>query len=226
MGVFSTSLAVDDLANYIGLQVKNFFPDGNVDTRELRASINDALDRMEYCIFRTNIKGFWHTNGPVYNHLNTDQHAMFLYFLSNTVFTRYEDLRLADKIYGLNKALHGVDIFYEVCLPAVFALMHPVGTVLGRASYSDFFLAYQNVSVGSDLDGNTPVFGEGIVMYGGSRVIGNVKVGDNCLISAGTGVLRGGIPPNRVAFGQHPKVQTKETRHSVINDIFKPLSRL
>jgi serine O-acetyltransferase len=221
-GGLTISLSAKDLAHYITLQIENFFPDGGLVGQELRFSIGDALDRMEHCLFRTSLKGFFNADGPVYNHLHSDQHAMFLYFLSNTVFSRQENSGLADKVYGLNKALHGVDIFYEVCLPSVFALVHPVGTVLGRAAYSDFFVAYQNVTVGSDLKGNSPVLDEGIAMYAGSKVIGNVIIGSNCLISAGTSVLGGNIPPNSVAFGQYPQLQTKETKHNVISDIFKP----
>jgi serine O-acetyltransferase len=38
---------------------------------------------------------------------------------------------LADRIYYLNKALNGLDLFYEVEMPDVFYLDHPVGTVIG-----------------------------------------------------------------------------------------------
>ena len=41
---------------------------------------------------------------------------------------------MKDKLFLLNKALHGCDIYYEVALPSVFLLVHPLGTVLGRAS--------------------------------------------------------------------------------------------
>ncbi len=54
----------------------------------------------------------------------------------------------------------------------MFAVQHPVGTVLGRASYSDYFICYHNCTVGANLDNDYPSFGRGIVMYGGSRVIG------------------------------------------------------
>lgn len=35
--------------------------------------------------------------------------------------------------------MNGIDIFYDVVLPDFFTLNHQVGTVLGRASYSDGF---------------------------------------------------------------------------------------
>ena len=64
-------------------------------------------------------------------------------------------------------------------LPNVFAVQHPVGTVLGRASYSDYFMAYQNCTVGANLKGDFPSFGKCAVMYGGSRIIGKTAIGNN-----------------------------------------------
>ena len=220
---FQASLSRDDLTEYVARQMDALFPDGFPVRPQLKRYVTAALERMEHCVLRAGFKGFHTKDGPRYHHLHTDQHAMFLYFLSNTVFQMGGPVPLAEKAYALNKALHGLDVFYEVDLPAVFALVHPVGTVLGRATYGDYFCAYQNVSVGADLDDNHPAFGEGVVMYGGSRVIGKSNVGDNCLISAGATLLGGDVSSNSVAFGQYPNIETKPTRHNVIKDIFKPV---
>lgn len=221
--VFQASLSSDDLTEYVATQMDALFPDRFPVRPQMKRYITAALERMEHCVLRASFKGFHTKDGPRYHHLHTDQHAMFLYYLSNTVFEKGGPLPVAEKAYALNKALHGLDVFYEVELPAVFAVVHPVGTVLGRATYGDYFCAYQNVSVGADLDNNHPTFGNGVVMYGGSRIVGKTKVGDNCLISAGASILGGDIPSDHVAYGQHPDVEIKATRHNVINDIFKPL---
>ena len=52
-------------------------------------------------------------------------------------FKRLSKEDLASKAYCLNKALHAIDVFYEVELPEIFFLEHPLGTVLGRAKYSN-----------------------------------------------------------------------------------------
>lgn len=220
---FQPSLSTDDLTDYIATQMETLFPDGFPVRPQLKRYVITALERMEHCILRAALKGFHTKDGPRYHHLHTDQHAMFLYYLSNTVYAHGGPIPVMEKLYALNKALHGLDAFYEVELPSVFALVHPVGTVLGRATYGDYFCAYQNVSVGADLDDNHPTLGEGVVMYGGSKVIGKATVGDNCMISAGASVLGGEVPSGHVAFGQHPNVETKPTRHTVIKDIFKPV---
>ena len=218
---FAPSLSTDDLTDYIAKQMDALFDDGFAVRPQLKRHVTTALERMEHCVLRAGLKGFHTKDGPRYHHLHTDQHAIFLYYLANTVHRAGGPGPIAEKAYALNKALHGLDAFYEVELPDVFALAHPVGTVLGRATYGDYFLAYQNVTIGGDLAGNHATFGEGVVMYGGSRVVGLTTVGDNCLISAGTTLLGGEVPSGHVAFGHHPNVKTKPSRHNVIQDIFK-----
>ena len=46
---------------------------------------------------------------------------------------------MSDKLYALNKAMASVDLFYQVELPDIFTFDHPLGSVMGRASYSDYF---------------------------------------------------------------------------------------
>ena len=224
---FSLSLPAVALPEYMVRQLSAFFPDTN-EAGAVSRVMGDTLDRLEHCIRHVRIKGFWDHDGPRFNHLHSDQYAIFLYYLSNTAFkVGFESL--AAKAYGLNKALHGLDVFYEVELPDIFALIHPVGTVLGRAMYRDYLCAYQNVEVGADpFAPGGPTFGEGVVMYGGSRVVGHVAVGSNSLISAGASVVaRGGeklsVPDGHVAFGA-PTFSTKRSRHNVKRDIFKDVT--
>ncbi len=221
---FSLSLPSVALPEYVARQLSVFFPDTD-EAEAVSRVMGDALDRLEHCIRHVRIKGYWDHDGPRFNHLHSDQYAIFLYYLSNTAF-KAGFASLAAKAYGLNKALHGLDAFYEVELPPIFALVHPVGTVLGRASYSNYFCAYQNVAIGADpFAPGSPTFGEGVVLYGGGRVVGNVSVGSNCIISAGTSIVaRGGkplnIPDGHVAFGA-PDFGTKPSRHNIKRDVFK-----
>lgn len=215
------SLTPAELVRYVARQADNFFPDDRSATVAIAAAMDETLGRVEHCFKNARLKGFGDAQGPIFAHLHTDQYAIFLYFLSNTIYRRAGSDPAAAKIYALNKALHGLDAFYEVSLPDVFAVVHPVGTVLGRASYSDFFCVYQNCAVGSDPEGNAPQFGRGVVLYAGSRVIGRAAIGANCLVSAGTVILGGTVPPDSVVFGQHPAVGHKPTRHRVIRDVFK-----
>lgn len=111
------------------------------------------------------------------------------------------DIDAALRYYRKNRAEHGVDLYYEVALPRHVVLVHPVGTVLGRATYGDYFVAYQNVGVGSTLDGSRPVFGEGVVLFPGAKVLGDAVVGSNCFITANTVVQGRTIPDNSIVIG-------------------------
>ena len=59
---------------------------------------------------------------------------------------------------------------HEVELPDIFLFSHPLGTILGRARYANYFLVYQHCTIGSNLDGIYPTFGEGVAMFGGKNV--------------------------------------------------------
>jgi serine O-acetyltransferase len=215
-----TSLSRTDLAAYVRQQFEHLFPDGG-DLAELPRLVDRALGRVEHCFSRVRLKGYFANGEPRFSHLHCDQYAIFLYYLANSTFREIPGHPIADKAYALNKALHALDAYYEVQLPEVFAVQHPVGTVLGRATYSDYFLCYHNCTVGANLDNDYPAFGRGVVMYGGSRVIGNTAVGDNSFVSTGAIVIDGGrLEADSVLHGIYPNAGRSRTERNVVRDIF------
>lgn len=214
------SLDNNTLTEYISKQVNNLLPDSEIQSNILYSFIKKAIERTEYCFSKINAKYFFDGKNVFFNHLNTDQYAIFLYYLANTIWVEEKDSTLSSKIYYLNKALHGLDAFYEVTLPDIFILTHPVGTVLGRGEYSDYFVAYQRVTIGGNTDLEYPVLGKGVAMYGGSAVIGNCKIGNGCSISFGTMVMERNIPPDMVVFGNHPDIAYKRASKSPIERYF------
>jgi serine O-acetyltransferase len=216
------SLQTEELAKYVGRQFDHLFPD-NGPLADLPRFVDVALARMEHCFSRIGLKGYTDSAGGArFSHLHTDQYAVFLYYLGNSAFAASPGHPIAAKAYALNKALHSIDIFYEVRLPDIFALQHPVGTVLGRASYADYFFCYQNCTVGSNLAGEYPTLGRGVVMYGGSRIIGRTRILDNTLIAAGAVVQdRTDLPANSIVHGMHPNVRSSPSRRDVVRDIFR-----
>lgn len=214
------SLPTADLAAYLARQVSNFFPDREIGGGDYRPHVDSALQRVEHCFSAIRNKYFPGRSETYFNHRHTDQYAMFLYYVSNSVHRDGGEVELAEKAYALNKALHGLDAFYEVELPAVFGFQHPVGTVLGRARYSDYFFVYQRCSTGAK-DGVYPEIGEGVVMYGGSSIIGKCTIGRNVLLSAGALVMSEDVPDNSVVFGQSPTLTVKPTQRNVFSDFFQ-----
>lgn len=215
------SLPPAELAAYLVRQLETFFPDGRPDAAEARRHVDTALERLEHCFGHVGQRYFRRDGMPVFDHGNTDHYAAFLYLFANAVHRAGGDERLAGKAYALNKALHALDVFYAVALPPVFCFVHPVGTVIGRAEFTDFFCVYQNCTVGGDLDGNVARIGRGVVMYGGSRIVGASTIGDNCLISAGASIIGQDVASGSVVFGQSPNLIVKPSRRDVIADVFE-----
>lgn len=119
---------------------------------------------------------------------------------------------IADKVYALNKMLHGVDLFYEVELLEIWSCEHPVGTVMGRAVYGNRFFFYQGCTVGgSRHDGKLyyPVIGEDVVMYSNSKVLGRCRIGNRVVFAANSYVIDQDIPDNSIVFGQKPNLVIK-----------------
>lgn len=220
--MFIQSLNMDDLTRYITKQINFFFPDEVILSDKLLPFVKLALQRTEYCFSKIDIKYFFNGKDVFFNHLNTDQYAAFLYYLSNTIWNDTADDKLASKVYYLNKALHSVDIYYEIKLPDIFLLVHPLGTVLGRGRYQDYLVVYQSVTIGADKNDKYPVLGKGVTMYGGSAFIGDCSIGNNCLLSIGTIVLGQDIPDNMVIYNKNSKIYYKKTSKNVMTRYFVP----
>lgn len=195
------SLPAEALSRYVQNQVGNYFPDGE-SVAVVEKHVPGALERLKYSLDRVRSKYFREDGTSTFSHLNNDQYAMFLYLLAHEI-ARYEGGGgICDKLFGLNKALHGLDCYYGIDLPEVFLFCHPVGTVLGRAKYSDFFLVYQNCTVGSNVRGDYPVLGRCVSLYKGASILGASRVGNNCKISADSTVMDEDVPDDSIYFGR------------------------
>ena len=201
MQAMQLSLPTEDLGRYAQTQVQNFFPDGS-SVAVIADYVPGALERLKHSIDCVRAKYFRHNGVSTFNHLNNDQYAMFLYLLAHEIARHEGGGGVCDKLFGLNKALHGLDCYYGIDLPEVFLFCHPVGTVLGRATYSDFFLVYQNCTVGSNHDTDYPVIGRCVAMYKGASVLGASRIGNHCKIAADATVLDEDVPDNSIYIGR------------------------
>jgi serine O-acetyltransferase len=210
-----TTLAPNELGQYIIRQLDTFFPDGS-STSSLREHIGPTLERLEYCFDRIKAKYFRVGGSSCFNHLHGDQYSMFLYILSNEMYRDVEDISVCEKLFGLNKLLHGIDCFYSIKLPSVFLFCHPVGTVLGKAKYGDFFLVNQNCTVGSNHDTDYPVIGRNVSLYKSASVLGRSNIRDNCKVAADSTVMDQDVPENSIYIGNRSAFTIKSL---VKNDI-------
>ena len=145
------------------------------------------------------------------------QYMIFLYYLSNDIYKNKNVNFLCDKIYYLNKIFHAVDLFYAAELPKHFGAEHPLGSVMGRAKYSDGFFFYQGCTVGGtgDKEYNTihyPVIEENVHMYSNSSILGRSHIGRNVNIGAGCIVKNQDVPSNCTVFGESPNLIIKKKK--------------
>ncbi|MHC1759638.1 MAG: serine acetyltransferase [Negativicutes bacterium] len=213
------SMGQDELRDYVICQLRTFFPDKNSNINELGRFWDTTLQRIEYCFSKVNSKYFWDGNNVFFNHLNADQYAMFLYFLSNTLYRNNSDATLCTKIYQLNRYLHSIDVYYEVELPEIFLFVHSIGTVLGRAQYSNYFIAYQRCNVGGSISKENlliyPEMHEHVTLHPGTSVLGQCIVGRNSTIAAGSLLLNRNLDQNSLYIG-NPRdyiIKNRETPH-------------
>ena len=195
------SLRPRELAALAAAQANNLFPDARpVAADTLMPAVDRSLERLEHCFSKVNNKYFFDGAQAVFTHLHGDQYCIWLYILSNQLFRDGADVEICSKLFLLNKALHGCDMFYEVELPSIFLVVHPLGTVLGRANYSDYFVAYQRCGVGSNHD-LYPSFGEHVTLRPGSSVLGRSTIGNYCQIATESLVLDRDLPDHSLYIG-------------------------
>ena len=152
--------------------------------------------------------------GQKINPFNGVMYTNYLYWLSR-FFYENENIEMADKIYGLNKMMNSVDLFYAIKLPLIWTCEHPLGSVMGRADYGERFVFYQGCTVGGNRKDATiyyPRIGENVTMYSNSKVLGSSIIGNNVTLAANAYVINQKIPDNSIVFGQSPNIVIKEKR--------------
>ncbi len=202
------AIAKSRLLELIVTQVRNHFLIETEEEEAIGKHLDMALERTETC-FAPNPNKYYRREGAVwFNPYQSAQYCIFLYYLANTIRCQGSVGFVCDKLYFLNKALNGIDLFYEVEMPDVFFLDHPVGSVMGRAKYGRYFTFNQNCTVGNNK-GVYPRIGENVRMYSGSRILGNCEIGDNVVLASGTFVKDQDIPSCSLVFGTSPHLIIK-----------------
>lgn len=209
------------LLDYTCAQLGCFFPsgDGAALRHRLERHLPQALERLAHCIDQVRM---WQPGQ--FNYLNSSQYCLYLYFLANTVWREErseEAVGAATRLFLLNKALNGIDLFYEIAMPEVFFIGHSVGIVLAKATYGNYLVLYQNSTVGKN-HGVAPVLGEGVILYPNSAIIGRCRIGDNTTVSQGTGVINRDTPGDCMVFaGTAGELTIKAAKRPLIDDFFR-----
>ena len=186
----------ESLVSYLTAQCAHVVPDGREGEfrKAVDAHLDEALERMHVCI---NACAPWRPDQ--FNVLQSSQHCILLYFLSNTIYRRSGDTAAATRLFLMNKALNGIDLFYEIQMPPVFYIGHSVGIVLAKATYGNYLVLYQNSTVGRHKD-QIPVIGDRVVLYPNTAVIGRSVIGNDVVLSQGVSAVNKTVPDGVMAF--------------------------
>ena len=197
-------------------QTGSLFPLDETEELAVERLLPLALNRCERSFSRVRNKYYREAGEARFDPLHGCQWAFFLYSLSREIYLA-ECGSVCDKLYALCRALSGADLFYQAELPDIFTFDHPLGAVMGRASYANYFSFGQGCTVGNN-HGAYPVFGESVFMLSDSKVIGRSKIGDNVIIAANAFVKDEVVPSGSIVFGQSPDLTIKENKLDYVRE--------
>ncbi len=126
--------------------------------------------------------------------------------------------------------LTGIEIHPGARIGRRLFIDHGNGVVIGEtAIVGDDVTLYQGVTLGGtgkEHGKRHPTIEDGVVVGGGAKILGNITVGKNCRIGAGSVVLRN-VPDNSTVVGVPGHIIFREGKRVVITDpkqINDPLS--
>lgn len=191
-------------------QLTSFFSISDTEIDTIHSLSDRVFKRCEYNFSKNENKYYSRADEVYFNPYHAGQYTVFLYYFSNTIFKEQKDcIRLADKIYYLNRTMNACDLFYEVVLPEIFMLDHPLGSVIGRGQFGNYFAFSQNCTVGNN-NNVFPVIGEHVTMSANTMILGNSNIGNHVILGAGACVKDQDIPDHSLVFGSSPNLIIKK----------------
>ncbi|HEX6803157.1 MAG TPA: serine O-acetyltransferase, partial [Terriglobales bacterium] len=156
-------------------------------------------------------------------------HAVWLHRVNHWLWNH--GLRLAARwMSQVTRLLTGIEIHPAAQIGRRLFIDHGMGVVVGEtAIIGDDVLIYQGATLGgtgNEHGKRHPTIANGVVIGAGAKVLGNITVGDNSRIGAGSVVLRS-VPENSTVVGVPAHIMFRDGKRVVITDpkqITDPLS--
>ena len=156
-------------------------------------------------------------------------HAVWLYRINHWLWGRGL-LLLARLSSQYARFLTGIEIHPAAEIGRRLFIDHGLGVVIGEtAIVGDDVLLYQGVTLGGtgkEQGKRHPTLEDSVVVGSGAKILGNITVGKNCRIGAGSVVLRN-VPVDSTVVGVPGHIIFREGKRVVITDpkqINDPLS--
>lgn len=156
-------------------------------------------------------------------------HAVWFFRINHWLWNHH--LFLSGRFLSqIARFLTGIEIHPGAKIGRRLFIDHGVGVVIGEtAVVGDDVTLYQGVTLGGtgkELGKRHPTIEDNVVVGGGAKILGNITVGKNCRIGAGSVVLRN-VPEDSTVVGVPGHIIFREGKRVVITDpkqINDPLS--
>jgi serine O-acetyltransferase len=156
-------------------------------------------------------------------------HAVWFYRVNHWLWNH--GLFLAARWFSqVARFLTGIEIHPGAKIGRRLFIDHGMGVVIGETTtVGDDVTLYQGVTLGGtgkEHGKRHPSLEDGVVVGGGAKILGNITIGKNCRIGAGSVVLRN-VPDNSTVVGVPAHIIFREGKRVVITDpkqINDPLS--
>ena len=156
-------------------------------------------------------------------------HAVWFYRVNHWLWNHRLGLA-ARWLSQLARFLTGLEIPPGAKIVRRLFIDHGMGVVIGETTtVGDDVTLYQGVTLGGtgkEHGKRHPTIEDGVVVGGGAKILGNITIGKNCRIGAGSVVLRN-VPDNSTVVGVPAHIIFREGKRVVITDpkqINDPLS--
>jgi len=156
-------------------------------------------------------------------------HAVWFYRITHWFWNRGFFL-IGRWLSQVARLLTGIEIHPGAKLGRRLFIDHGMGVVIGETSIvGDDVTLYQGVTLGGtgkEHGKRHPTLEDNVVVGGGAKILGNIVVGKNCRIGAGSVVLRN-VPAESTVVGVPGHIVFREGKRVVITDpkqIADPLS--
>jgi len=145
-------------------------------------------------------------------------HAILLHRLAHRLYRARVPL-MPRVISQVSRFLTGIEIHPGACIGRRFFIDHGMGVVIGETTeIGDDVLLYQDVTLGgtgNEKGKRHPTLGNHVVVGTGAKVLGDIRIGDNVKIGAGSVVVRP-VPDNSTVVGVPGRVVRTRGENGVL----------
>jgi serine O-acetyltransferase len=169
-------------------------------------------------------------------------HAILVHRLSHSLYLRGQ-YKVARFLNYWGRVFTGADLHPGATLGKGFFIDHATGVVIGETTIvGDNVSLYQGVTLGgvsATQEKRHPTIGNNVIIGAGATVLGDILIGDNSKIGAGSVVVKS-VPPNSTVVGVPGRVVKRDGEKpvqprienlpdpivSALNDICASMERL